>query len=169
MSTEKTIFVTVGTTSFDKLIQKLNNPTFQRDLFNLGFTRIVFQIGNGKCIPSRSSEIERDIKVDYFRLKDSIRDEINNADLVISHAGAGSILETLEAGKPLIVVVNEDLMGNHQIELAKKLSEDQHLQFCICSTLDVTLKAFDPASLKPFPKGKRDIFLHFLNTKMGFE
>lgn len=36
--------------------------------------------------------------------------------------GTGSIFETLQLGKPLIVivVVNEDLMDNHQSELAER-------------------------------------------------
>ena len=46
--------------------------------------------------------------------------------------GAGSCLEVLEAGKPLVVVVNEKLMDNHQIELAQQLYNDGHLLYCTC-------------------------------------
>jgi len=36
---------------------------------------------------------------------------MNKSSLIISHCGAGSILEALEMEKPLIVVVNDTLQG----------------------------------------------------------
>ena len=36
--------------------------------------------------------------------------------------GSGSILEAVSLGKPLVVVINEALMGNHQTELAEQMS-----------------------------------------------
>ena len=50
----------------------------------------------------------------------------------VSPVGAGSCLETLEKGKPLIVVTNEKLMNNHQLELAKQLNRDGHVLCCNC-------------------------------------
>lgn len=50
----------------------------------------------------------------------------------VSPVGAGSCLETLEEGKPLIVVINEKLMDNHQLELAKQLHRDGHVLCCSC-------------------------------------
>ncbi|KFQ01869.1 Putative bifunctional UDP-N-acetylglucosamine transferase and deubiquitinase ALG13, partial [Leptosomus discolor] len=67
-----------------------------------------------------------------FRFKDSLAQDLERADLVISHAGAGSCLETLEKGKPLIVVINEKLMDNHQLELAKQLHRGGHVLCCNC-------------------------------------
>lgn len=46
--------------------------------------------------------------------------------------GAGSCLEVLGAGKPLLVVINDKLMDNHQLELAKQLQADGHLLYCTC-------------------------------------
>ena len=37
---------------------------------------------------------------------------MNKSSLIISHCGAGSILEALEMEKPLIVVVNDSLQGS---------------------------------------------------------
>lgn len=49
-----------------------------------------------------------------------------------SLSGAGSCLEALGAGKPLLVVVNDKLMDNHQLELARQLHMDSHLLYCTC-------------------------------------
>ena len=46
--------------------------------------------------------------------------------------GAGSVMETLAAGKPLVVIINERLMDNHQLELAERLAEDGHLLYGTC-------------------------------------
>ena len=42
------------------------------------------------------------------------------------------MLEALNFGKPLVVVVNEKLMDNHQFELARHLHKDNHLLYCTC-------------------------------------
>lgn len=42
---------------------------------------------------------------------------------MISHAGAGTCIEVLQAEKTLAVIVNDSLMDNHQVELAEKLAE----------------------------------------------
>ena len=46
--------------------------------------------------------------------------------------GAGTCLEILEKNKPLVVVINEELMHNHQTELATKLAELGYCEKCTC-------------------------------------
>ena len=82
--------------------------------------------------------------------------------------GAGTILEVLEAGKPLIVVVNDTLMGNHQMEVAQQLAKDNHLRFCTPGQLVDTLATFDTADVRPFPKASPARFHATLDTLMGF-
>ena len=43
--------------------------------------------------------------------------------------GAGSIIESLTLQKPLVVVVNQVLMNNHQTELAQQLHSEGYLLF----------------------------------------
>ncbi|NXS54693.1 ALG13 transferase, partial [Brachypteracias leptosomus] len=104
-----------------------------------------------------------------FRYKDSLAEDLRRADLVISHAGAGSCLETLENGKALVVVINEKLMNNHQLELAKRLHRGGHVFYCSCSTLVETLQSMDLSTLKPFPSGQPEKFALFLDQVFGFQ
>jgi len=43
-------------------------------------------------------------------------------------------MEVLAACKPLIVVINEDLMDNHQLELAQQLYNDGHVLYSTCQS-----------------------------------
>jgi UDP-N-acetylglucosamine transferase subunit ALG13 len=78
--------------------------------------------------------------VESFRYKPSIVEDINWADLVISHGGAGSILESLRAKKKLIIVVNEKLMHNHQVELAEAMVRNGYAVLASTDSLVETLK-----------------------------
>ncbi|XP_078068201.1 putative bifunctional UDP-N-acetylglucosamine transferase and deubiquitinase ALG13 [Mustelus asterias] len=163
----ESVFVTVGTTSFDQLIRQISSESSGRILQDLGYRKLILQIGRGSVEPKPL--VGTDFTREVYRFKDSIADDIQNAALVISHAGAGSCLETLEAGKPLIVVINEKLMDNHQLELAKQLHQDGHLVYCTCSTLSETLQKLDFTSLKPFPPGHPERFSAFLDKVLGFQ
>lgn len=132
------VFVTVGSTSFDDLIETLCSDKALTILKSHGFKKIKFQIGRGNFIPVESSILE----VEWFRFKDSLENDLKNASLVIGHAGAGTILESLFRNKPLIVVLNERLMNNHQEELAEKLASEGYLKYTSCSRLLDNLESY---------------------------
>lgn len=44
-------------------------------------------------------------------------------------------MEALGAQKALLVVVNDRLMDNHQLELARQLHSDSHLLYCTCRSV----------------------------------
>lgn len=146
-STEKSIFVTVGTTSFDPLVQVSSSVEFCELIASLGYTKLTIQYGRGAYIPFstlQSAIDERQPLVDSanvqchsYRFKPSLHMDVQNATLIISHAGAGSIMEALYADKPQIVVINDQLMNNHQYELAYALEQRQYL-LC-CATPDMLL------------------------------
>ncbi|QBM91060.1 beta-1,4-N-acetylglucosaminyltransferase [Metschnikowia aff. pulcherrima] len=62
-----------------------------------------------------------------FGFANNINTYISQADLVVSHAGTGSILDTLRLKKPLIVVTNDSLMDNHQAEIAARFEAENYL------------------------------------------
>ncbi|KAM3957086.1 UDP-N-acetylglucosamine transferase subunit ALG13-like [Aphomia sociella] len=157
----KKCFITVGTTRFDLLVNTIFKPSTIECLKQIGCNDITFQIGHSDF---KAGKYEKNgVKIDVYRLKDSIQDDIERADLIISHAGAGSCLEALEAKKPLLVVINEDLMDNHQLELAEQLQIDGHLYYCTCDTLESTLEMVDFTMLAPLPKPDPSLFIKYLD------
>uniref|UniRef100_A0A8C4U080 UDP-N-acetylglucosamine transferase subunit ALG13 n=1 Tax=Falco tinnunculus TaxID=100819 RepID=A0A8C4U080_FALTI len=162
----KSVFVTVGTTSFDDLIATICSPAALQVLQSRGYEKLVLQVGRGALPPSLSGTA---LAVEAFRYKESLAEDLGRADLVVSHAGAGSCLEALGKEKPLVVVINEKLMNNHQLELAKQLHRDGHVFCCNCSTLVETLQSMDLSTLKPFPPGQPEKFALFLDKVVGFQ
>ena len=63
----------------------------------------------------KPSLAEVSVQIVILKFIDSIFQDMESADLVISHAGAGTCLEVLRLGKPLVVIVNRSLLGNHQV------------------------------------------------------
>lgn len=161
----KTVFVTVGTTSFDELIQSIISQEAVEALKSHGYEKLVLQVGRGTIIPC--PETCPHINLETFRFKESIAEDMRRAHLIISHAGAGSCMEALGAGKPLLVVVNDKLMNNHQLELARQLHSDSHLLYCTCSTLTETLRSMDISVLLPFVPGQPQNFANFLDKALG--
>ncbi|XP_066245113.1 UDP-N-acetylglucosamine transferase subunit ALG13 [Euwallacea similis] len=181
---KKKLFLTVGTTKFPKLVNTITQADTLQVLSHLGYNNIQIQTGRDFHKPHIDPQIEAtitqtnsstvvkltdfDLVIKYDQYFEDFEEQIKKADLVISHAGAGSCLDILKLGKPLIVVVNEDLMDNHQIELATQLQNDGYLYFCTYSKLGETL-CKDLTQLVPYPKADIKIFTNYLDQCCGFE
>ncbi|XP_020241145.1 UDP-N-acetylglucosamine transferase subunit ALG13 homolog isoform X1 [Asparagus officinalis] len=165
---KKTVFVTVGTTCFDALVKAVDSGEVKEVLFRKGYTDLLIQMGRGSYFPSKISGDDGSLSVDHFTFSPSIADYMKSASLIISHAGSGSIFESLRVGKPLIVVVNEDLMDNHQSELAEELAERKHLFCARPQTLHQTIETMDLESLLPYPPGDAMPVVKLINEFLGF-
>lgn len=148
-----TVLVTVGTTKFDELIQAVDKPDFIDAVRAKGYTSLVVQKGNGSYTPTLLTSNSQGISIECFDYQPNLGHIIASSDLIISHAGSGSIFEGLSNNKPMIVVPNERLMANHQVELAEQLERMQHLVYSSPSSLTSVLERFDTSKLQPYVKG----------------
>ncbi|KAK2640520.1 hypothetical protein Ddye_028315 [Dipteronia dyeriana] len=168
LSSKRTVFVTVGTTCFDALVKAVDTLEVKRELSRRGYTHLLIQMGRGTYVPTTSPGEDGSVAVEYFHFSSSIADHLRAASLVISHAGSGSIFETLRLAKPLIVVVNEDLMDNHQSELAEELAERKHLYCARPQTLPQIIAGLDVESLLPYHPGDATPVAKLINHFLGF-
>ena len=163
-----TMFVTVGSTSFDELINKILEEDTINQILKLGFTKLIMQTGNSQYDQKRLDQLRVDLianpnnelDLELYDYKSSISVDIDRADVIVGHAGAGTCLEALRNGKRLLIVVNEKLMDNHQRELADQLSQDN---FVVQTTVtqfdaDLTLICNRETKLSKFPPKNPAIF-----------
>lgn len=155
------VFVTVGTTRFDELVRAVLDPEVGRLLAQQGYDRLLVQSGHSDWDAAAATSYP--IEVERYDFKTSLVSDVARADLVISHAGAGTCLEVQAAKKPQLVVVNDRLMGNHQQELADKLVEGGHCLQCTCANLKDVLKELPGKKLTPLPPGDPQAFVRFLD------
>jgi len=165
--TKRTIFVTVGTTRFDKLIKCVTRPTALSWMRANGYTDLVIQYGKGikPEIPNDSP-----IAIRSYSFQSSLDDDMKEADLIISHAGAGTVMEALRMRKRLVVVINTLLMDNHQAELAHAMAKRGNLSV-VEEPVDLehieTWNDFDAFVPIPHEGGNAGDFSSLLNAHMG--
>ena len=98
--TGKYAFVTVGTTQFDLLIETIvHDKNIIRTLVDcLQIEKLILQIGNSQMPTYKNLPIA----IEYYKYKDSIENDIQQADLVISHAGAGNNFANIRSTKTIV-------------------------------------------------------------------
>ncbi|CAG2112782.1 unnamed protein product, partial [Medioppia subpectinata] len=153
-----------------------SNPFNITLLSSFGCTHLTIQYGSSGCPPIHSNPFN--ITVNAFDYKTSIMDDMMSADVVIGHAdpnirlsvcpsGAGTALEVLRLHKPFLMVVNDELMANHQKELAIDLQSEGYLRYCYPNQLQESLRSFGDqtmASLKTFPDPMPHLFSDFIDS-----
>jgi beta-1,4-N-acetylglucosaminyltransferase len=124
------MLITVGTTKFENLIKNIDKEEFYKFLDDNGFTKLVIQKGHGDYLASKFNNLKfKNLVVEQHNLMSNFETVVKESDYIISHAGAGNILEGLKNKKHLIIIVNDTLMDNHQIELAEALEKDNYISY----------------------------------------
>lgn len=114
------IFVTVGThyMGFDRLIKKMDEIAAEID------EDVVMQIGYTEYEP---------VNAEWFKFKgtDDIKEYYRKADLIIAHAGAGTLLDSLSFKKSVVAVPRRKKYGEHiddqQLELTDVLEKSERV------------------------------------------
>lgn len=110
------IFVTVGTHTkgFARLIKKMDEISLNID------DEIIMQIGNTDYKPKNA-------KFFNFIENEKILKLYKNANIIITHAGAGALLDSLATGNSIIAIPRLKKFGEHiddqQLELTESLEE----------------------------------------------
>ncbi|MGC4024847.1 MAG: glycosyltransferase [Mesorhizobium sp.] len=97
------ILLSVGTQfPFDRLVQAVDEWAFRA-----ARTDVIGQIGPSTYKPKA-------MKCFGLVTPDEMRDLQAQADIMIAHAGMGSILTAMELGKPIIVFPRDHALGEHR-------------------------------------------------------
>jgi UDP-N-acetylglucosamine transferase subunit ALG13 len=140
------IFVTVGTSlPHDALIQALDELVGSGEIKD----EVIAQRGAGQYNPKH---------IKSFRLKKSLDEFLQIAEIVIGNCGAGTIMENVTRGHRLIVIQNPDITGGHEWELASKMEKGDHLIWCkSLDSLKVSIDKARTMEFKPFRPKQLDL------------
>lgn len=130
------VFVTVGSTDFDPLVQAVD--TLIPELSIGG----IMQIGHGKYEPKH---------LPFFRFDSPLETYYQQASVVIAHGGLATTMEVLKCGVPLVSVSNTDRYDNHQDDLLSVMAEEGYLVWCQQLTdLKQAIERVQTTSLRPY-------------------
>ena len=109
------IFVTVGTTEFDALVEAADRlaATLEEE--------VVIQIGRGHVEPQHAR---------WFRFQPSLDDFYDAAGVVVTHGGLGTVTEVLRRELPLVGISNPDRYDRHQDQILQAFEDAGHLVWC---------------------------------------
>jgi len=113
------IFVTVGNDfrSFDRLLKKMD------EVAPFIPSEIVMQRGYSKYLPKNVKQFD-------FVSMNEATEYIQRSDLVVSHAGIGTVILCKKYGIPILIIPrrkkNGEHMNDHQLEIAQALENKEN-------------------------------------------
>jgi UDP-N-acetylglucosamine transferase subunit ALG13 len=145
------IFVTVGTHTqpFNRLLKKIDELIQKGEIKE----KVIAQIGNSTYRP-------RNYEYFKFTNEEKILKLNKEANLVITHAGVGSIITALQFKKSVVVVPRlrefNEHTNDHQIQIAKIFHKQKKILVCYnCDKLGLVIKKakkFKPNIRRKEPK-----------------
>ncbi len=112
------VFLTIGTKDYP----------FNRIIRTMDKKGVFMQIGNS--IKPKNAQYKR------FMKKQEVYDKMDWADVIVCHAGTGTVMEAIDLGKKMVVVPRQkkfkEHIDDHQIDFSKYLSK----KFGICVVMD---------------------------------
>ncbi|MDF1763836.1 MAG: glycosyltransferase [Oleibacter sp.] len=151
------IYVTVGTQlPFDRLIRAVDEwcAVSGADVF----AQVGPSDGNFSALKSES-----------FITPEKADALMKEADLVVAHAGMGTIITATQCGKPLIIMAREFKYGehrnDHQVATAKRFEDFPNITVVADEAeLKQALDAFDTSASSPFAAGTKYAPDEFINN-----
>lgn len=113
------LVITTGTFGFPALIDRIVEAV---DDISEVYSEIHIQYGS--ILPPSLLSLSKSMSKSSFHAVPYYKDFrkfISQADLVITHAGTGTVLSLLKEKVPFIIVPNKSLLHNHQTEYADSL------------------------------------------------
>lgn len=116
------ILVTLGTQdkNFDRLLKYIDELLDKGEIKD----KVIAQIGH-------TTYTSKNIEVFDFKSTDELNDLRKKADLIITHAGVGSILDSLKLNKKVIGIARLKKYGehtnDHQLEILDKFFNDGYI------------------------------------------
>jgi UDP-N-acetylglucosamine transferase subunit ALG13 len=109
------IFVTVGSmVPFDRLIQMMDGWSRAHPE-----TKVHAQLGKGEYLPQAMSWVRRVSPAEFEGC-------VENSQLIVSHAGMGTVITAMQIGRPLVLVPRMAAKGehttDHQLDTVKWLN-----------------------------------------------
>ncbi|KAK4702614.1 hypothetical protein P7C70_g3604, partial [Phenoliferia sp. Uapishka_3] len=175
------VILSVGSTSFPSLVNNFISQPSLDALAQLNPTTVTIQLGTQQ-LPSTLPKTPFKLIMKFFM--PDLEQQIANANLVITHAGAGSILsfirsnsETTPTKRTLIIVPNDTLMDSHQADLADEMHNKGWAVVCrgpedLAETLERLSKTWNDEEARDgkadYPVFDKDRLTRILDDTLGF-
>jgi UDP-N-acetylglucosamine transferase subunit ALG13 len=146
------IFVSVGThpQPFDRLLKELDAIAAKH-----AEIEIFAQAGNSNYAP-------KNFRFEKFVGEKAFDERMRWADVVVSHGGAGTIINALKAGNPLVIVPRLERFGehtnDHQLDLARAL-EEKGKAISVFEIGDLEKRILDAFSFRPKIESERNVLV----------